>query len=165
VKLLINTDETAESLEVAGDRMEAGGQRAVIDPGKEFWPDPRVVAREEEEEGAGQPGANKMLLWTTSPWPMPSKPRRRSRSSRPRRQLHQPPSEQPLKRGGPKSPLAGAEDARGRTWVRLRKEGAGSLVDAARQRQQKCLLFSARSIVWCFQGGNVINALFLSVET
>jgi hypothetical protein len=61
VKLLINTYKTAESLEVAGDCKEAGGQRAVIDPGKEFRPDPRAAAREEEEEGAGQPGANKTL--------------------------------------------------------------------------------------------------------
>jgi hypothetical protein len=61
VKLLINTDETAESLEVAGDRKEAGDQQAVIDPGKEFQPDPRAAAREEEEEGAGQPRANKTL--------------------------------------------------------------------------------------------------------
>ena len=59
MKLLINTDETAESLEVAGDRKEARDQRAVVDPGKEFRPDPRAAAREEEEEGAGQPGANK----------------------------------------------------------------------------------------------------------
>ncbi len=61
MKLLINTDETAESLEVAGDRKEAGGQQAVVDPGKEFWSDPRAAAREEEEEGAGQPRANKTL--------------------------------------------------------------------------------------------------------
>ena len=61
MKLLINTDETAESLEAAGDRKEAGGQRAVVNPGKEFRPDPRAAAREEEEEGAGQPGANKTL--------------------------------------------------------------------------------------------------------
>ncbi len=58
MKLLINTDETAESLEAAGNREEAGGQRAVVDPGKEFWPNPRAAAREEVEEGAGQPGAN-----------------------------------------------------------------------------------------------------------
>jgi hypothetical protein len=62
VKLLINTDETAESLEAAGDRKEAGGQRAVVNPGKEFRPEPRAAAREEEEEGAGQPGANKTSL-------------------------------------------------------------------------------------------------------
>ncbi len=61
MKLLINTDETAESLEAAGNCEEAGGQRAVIDPGKEFRSDPRAAAREEEEEGAGQPGANKTL--------------------------------------------------------------------------------------------------------
>ena len=61
MKLLINTDETAESLEAAGNREEAGGQRAAVDPGKEFRPDPRAAAREEEEEGAGQPGANKTL--------------------------------------------------------------------------------------------------------
>ena len=61
MKLLINTDETAESLEVAGNRKEAGGQRAVVDPGKEFRPNPRAAAREEEAEGAGQPGANKTL--------------------------------------------------------------------------------------------------------
>ena len=58
MKLLINTDETAESLEVAGDSKEASDQRAVVDPGKEFRPNPRAAAREEEEEGAGQPGAN-----------------------------------------------------------------------------------------------------------
>ena len=61
MKLLINTDETAESLEAAGNRKEAGGQRAVVDPEKEFRPDPRAAARKEEEEGAGQPGANKTL--------------------------------------------------------------------------------------------------------
>ncbi len=61
MKLLINTDETAESLEAAGDCKEAGDQRAVVDPGKEFRPDPRAAAREEEEEGAGQPRANKTL--------------------------------------------------------------------------------------------------------
>ena len=93
MKLLINTDETAESLEVAGNRKEAGDQRAVVDPGKEFRPNPRAAAREEEEEGAGQPGANK-----TSSLLMPSKPRWRSRPSRPRRQPYQPPSEQTLKR-------------------------------------------------------------------
>ncbi len=60
--LLINTDETAESLEVAGNCKEAGSQRAVVDPGKEFRPDPRAAAREEEEEGTGQPGANKTSL-------------------------------------------------------------------------------------------------------
>ncbi len=58
MKLLMNTDETAESLEVADNQEEAGGQQAVVDPGKEFWPNPRAAAREEEEEGAGQPGAN-----------------------------------------------------------------------------------------------------------
>ena len=62
MKLLINTDKTAESLEAAGNREEAGGQRAVVDPGKEFRPDPRAAAREEEEESAGQPRANKTLL-------------------------------------------------------------------------------------------------------
>jgi hypothetical protein len=62
VKLLINTDETAESLEVAGDSKEASDQRAVVDPGKEFRPNPRAAVREEEEEGAGQPGANKTSL-------------------------------------------------------------------------------------------------------
>ncbi len=62
MKLLVNTDETAESLEAAGNREEAGGQRAVVDPGKEFPPDPRATAREEEEGGAGRPGANKTSL-------------------------------------------------------------------------------------------------------
>ena len=61
MKLLNNTDETAESLEAAGDCKVAGDQRAVVDPVKEFRPDPRAAAREEEEEGAGQPGANKTL--------------------------------------------------------------------------------------------------------
>ncbi len=41
MKLLINTDETAESLEATGDCKEAGDQQAVVDPGKEFGPDPR----------------------------------------------------------------------------------------------------------------------------
>ena len=59
---MINTDETAESLEAAGDRKEAGGQRAVVNPGKEFRPDPRAVAREEKVNGAGQPRANKDVV-------------------------------------------------------------------------------------------------------
>ncbi len=58
MKLLINTDKTAESLEVPCDRKEAGDQWAVVDPGKEFRPDPRAVAREEKEKGTGQSGAN-----------------------------------------------------------------------------------------------------------
>jgi len=59
VKLLLNNDKTAESLEVAGNHTGAGGQQAVVDPGKEFRPDPRAVAREEKVNGAGQPRANK----------------------------------------------------------------------------------------------------------
>ncbi len=142
MKLLINTHETAESLEVAGDQKEAEGQWAVVDPGKEFQPDPRAAAREEEEEGAGQPGANKTSSLDDV---SVANAIEATKEVEIIMALEAAPSASigatPEKGRPKKSP--GAEDAVGRTWVQPRKEGAGSLVDAARQRQRKRLLFSA----------------------
>ena len=108
-------------------KQEANGQSST--PGRSFGPTPGRRRGRRKRKAPTNPEPTRRRRWMTSPWPMPSRPRRRSRPSRPRRQLHQPPPEQPLKRGSSKSP-----PRRGRRRHRLSKglvvsrEGAGEHV-------------------------------------